>query len=111
MLRRPMARIRVCNFSDIRDDRPIRVEVEGHEAIALYRVDGRYYATSNACTHMEASLAEEGQLDGLTIECTLHNCRFDIRTGEPEISLCTEPLKTYPVEVEGDDVYLTVESG
>ncbi len=49
--------------------------------LALYNVDGEFYATSNFCPHSGAPLSE-GILCGHTIECALHGWQFDVRTGE-----------------------------
>jgi p-cumate 2,3-dioxygenase ferredoxin component len=67
--------------------------------IALYNVEGRIYATADACTHGAASLSEDGTLKGHIVECGFHNGSFDVRTGAPCASPCTVALKTYHVEV------------
>jgi p-cumate 2,3-dioxygenase ferredoxin subunit len=67
--------------------------------VALYNVEGRIYATADACTHGAASLSEEGTLKGQIVECGFHNGSFDVTTGEPCASPCTVALKTYRVDV------------
>ena len=67
--------------------------------IALYNVDGRIFATDDACTHGAASLSEDGTLQGHVVECGWHYGSFDVITGEPCASPCAEPLRTYPVTV------------
>lgn len=67
--------------------------------IALYQVDGRFYATAETCTHGAASLAEDGSVDGHHVECNWHDGRFDIRTGEACAMPCSEALRTWTVEV------------
>jgi nitrite reductase/ring-hydroxylating ferredoxin subunit len=84
----------------------IRVEVAGR-AIALYNVDGTYYATDDICTHAYASLAE-GFVDGATVECPLHGAQFSIKTGEALSPPASEPLATYAVRVEGEDLLVAV---
>jgi nitrite reductase/ring-hydroxylating ferredoxin subunit len=103
-------RVRLCAVSEITPERPSRFEVEGEGPLAVYNVDGNYYVTSDLCTHSTASLSEDGELDGFVIECTWHGGRFDIRTGAFLSMPCTVPLKTYPVAIEGDELYVTVES-
>lgn len=70
----------------------------GDIRVALYTVDGDYFATSLMCTHGQASLAD-GYLDGHLIECPLHQGLFDIRSGEAVGPPCYEPLTTYPVRL------------
>lgn len=54
---------------------------DGRE-VALYRVHGKLYATSNICTHAYARLSD-GFLEDYEIECPIHVGRFEIRTGRP----------------------------
>lgn len=85
---------------DVKEGEPLGLEIAGHH-IALYRVAGEYYATSNVCTHAEALLSD-GVLDGCEIECPLHMGRFDIRTGEALTSPVEIDIQIYPVRLAGD---------
>lgn len=67
--------------------------------IAVYNINGAYYATADTCTHENASLCDEGLLDGASIVCGWHFCTFDIASGEALSSPCSEPLQTYRVKV------------
>lgn len=67
--------------------------------IAIYNVNGAFYATDDTCTHENASLSEEGLLDGASVVCGWHLCSFEIATGEAMNSPCSEPIRTYPVTV------------
>jgi 3-phenylpropionate/trans-cinnamate dioxygenase ferredoxin subunit len=40
----------------------------------------------------------------------MHGSCFDLRTGEPTNLPATEPVSVYPVRVEGEDVYVDVDS-
>lgn len=91
-------------LSDVPQDDVIAVAVQGQE-IALYGVDGDVYATDNICTHGHARLCE-GFLEGHEIECPLHQGRFDIRDGAAKCAPLTENIRTYPVRIDGDKVYL-----
>jgi len=70
---------------------------EGRE-LALYNVNGEFYATENFCPHKGAPLAE-GILCGHVIECDWHGWQFDVRSGE--CLTVTEKLQTYEVVIEG----------
>jgi nitrite reductase/ring-hydroxylating ferredoxin subunit len=76
-----------------------RVTVEG-EPVAVYNVDGAYYATHDACTHAGGPLSE-GELTGAQIVCPWHASCFNVVTGAVECGPAREPLKTYRVTVEG----------
>jgi nitrite reductase/ring-hydroxylating ferredoxin subunit len=75
----------------------------GEEQIAIYNVDGTFYATSNVCTHAFALLSD-GWLDGDVVECPLHAGRFDVKNGKALGPPVDCDIKTYPVRVVGDEV-------
>jgi naphthalene 1,2-dioxygenase ferredoxin component len=75
----------------------------GEEQIAVYNVDGTFYATSNICTHAFALLSQ-GWLDGDVVECPLHAGRFDVKSGKALGPPVDCDIKTYPVRVVGDEV-------
>ncbi len=58
------------------------VEVRGIR-IALFNVDGTFYAVDNTCPHAGGPLGE-GKLNGGIVECPWHGWRFDVRTGQRE---------------------------
>ena len=72
-------------------------------SVALYRIEGMVYATSDVCTH-EFALLSEGYLDGDYIECPLHQALFHIPTGEVRSPPASEPISTYPAKEEADRV-------
>ncbi len=83
------------------------VVVAGRD-IAIYTVGSEVYATDNLCTHGNARLCD-GFLEGHEIECPLHQGRFDVRDGRPTCAPVTEPLRSYPVKVEGGRVFLRLD--
>ncbi len=99
----------VAKVGDLDDEEVMAVFV-GDEEIALYNLKGEFYATHGICTHENVGLAD-GFVDGDLIECPLHSACFNIKTGKA----CNPPaevdLKIYPVKVEGDTVYVGIESG
>jgi nitrite reductase/ring-hydroxylating ferredoxin subunit len=83
------------------------VRVDG-EDVAVYNVDGAYYATQDACTHAGGPLSD-GELNGREIICPWHASCFDVANGGVTCGPATEPLKTYRVEVEGEVVRVLAE--
>lgn len=77
------------------------VVVAGH-VVALFNVDGTFYALSNTCLHRGGPVGE-GELDGTVVTCPWHGWQYDVRTGRNLLNpiAC---LKTYPVKVEGDRI-------
>lgn len=80
------------------------VQVEG-ESILLVKSKGVIYACEKECPHQGAPM--EGALlkEAGSISCPRHGYRFDLVSGNckdhPEFT-----LKTYPVEIRGDDIYV-----
>ncbi|HSV45577.1 MAG TPA: non-heme iron oxygenase ferredoxin subunit [Ramlibacter sp.] len=81
---------------------------DGHP-VAIYLIEGEVYVTDDRCSHGDASLTEEGSIEGCQVECSWHFGRFDIRTGEPAAGPCTEPIRTYRVTVRDGAVHVAVE--
>jgi 3-phenylpropionate/trans-cinnamate dioxygenase ferredoxin component len=98
--------IRVASVADIQPGQAAVVEL-GEEQILLANVGGEFYAVSNVCSHAEAYLSE-GYLDEdeCAVECPLHGSLFDLRTGAPKTLPAFEPIATYQVRVEGEDVLI-----
>lgn len=82
----------------------LEVEVAG-SALALYRIDGRVYATAATCPHAAAWLAQ-GFLDGDHIRCPRHGGSFHILTGVQRAGPACAPLRTYRVRIEGGRVLI-----
>ena len=80
------------------------VMVNGKE-IALYGVEGEVYATDNLCTHGAARMSD-GFLEGREIECPLHQGRFDVCTGKALCAPLTQDIRTYPVRIENQRIWV-----
>ena len=87
--------IELCAKDDVGEGEVILVE-KGDLELAVYRVDGEFYVTDDACTHGPGSLSE-GYLEGHVIECDFHNGKFDIRNGEVVAPPCMVKLRTYKI--------------
>lgn len=80
----------------------------GEELVALYHTENdEWYATSDLCTHEHCNLSHEGgKLAGFETECDCHGSKFDVRTGAVTLPPAVEPLKTYEVALEGEDILI-----
>ncbi|CAB4669790.1 unannotated protein [freshwater metagenome] len=92
-------------FDSLVSGKPVAIEVDG-VAVCLTRVGNEVFAVEDTCTHSEASLSE-GEVSGTKIECWLHGAEFDLRTGEALTPPATSALKTFQVEVNGNQVVVT----
>lgn len=75
-----------------------QVEVDD-AVVAIFNLDGDYYAIENVCTHDYSTLTG-GEVEGEEIVCPRHGARFNIKTGEALTAPAYEPLVTFPVHVE-----------
>lgn len=89
--------LRMVCCEDMRDGDMKNITI-GEAQVALYRVAGKFFATSNICTHAFAILSD-GWLDGEVVECPLHAGRFNVRTGKALCHPVTRDLKVFPVRV------------
>jgi len=81
------------------------VELPNEREIALYNIDGEFYAITNFCPHKGAPLSE-GILCDRVIECEWHGWQFDLRSGE--CLTVGEKVATYRVIVEDDLVKILI---
>lgn len=102
-------RVRVAAVSDIPPNTMKTVEV-GDEEILVANVDGRFRAMGAICTHQEWDLSE-GTLEGKRVTCAGHGSVWDLETGRGEYPRPIPPLPVYPVVVEGEDVFVDLETG
>ncbi len=94
---------KVANVADVLRSSGLKVVVDEDE-IALFNLNGDFYAISDYCPHRGASLSE-GFLEQDKVFCPWHCFDFNLKTGKSEMvsHLC---VATYPVKVEDGAVYL-----
>jgi nitrite reductase/ring-hydroxylating ferredoxin subunit len=77
-----------------------KVMLDG-QGIAVYNVDGVFYATQEECTHAGGPLSE-GELEGKIITCPWHYSCFDVTSGAVTCRPATKPLQTLKVTIDGE---------
>jgi nitrite reductase/ring-hydroxylating ferredoxin subunit len=79
------------------------VHVNG-KTIAVFNVDGQFYAISNTCPHEGGPLGE-GRLKGCVVTCPWHDLAFDVRTGHGTDGggYC---VGSYEVRVQGHELFV-----
>ena len=96
----------VCRVADLAEGEGKTVQVQG-KLIAVFRVDGRYFAIDDTCPHMGASLSG-GYIERDVVTCPWHAWRFRLADGawadNPRIK-----IGSYPVRVEGESILIQVE--
>lgn len=96
------AYLAVAQADAVEEGEILGVEVAGKQVV-IGRVKGEICAIGGICSHQFARLAE-GELDGETVLCPLHNSGFNIRTGEPVRLPAEAPVPTYDVKIENGQV-------
>jgi nitrite reductase/ring-hydroxylating ferredoxin subunit len=97
---------KIANVSDLKPGNAMTVELNG-EAIALYNIDGDYYATANTCPHKGGPLGD-GSIEQDVVVCPWHGWKFNVKTGISPVA-STVKIKTYSVKVEGEDILIEVD--
>ncbi|MBI3333236.1 MAG: non-heme iron oxygenase ferredoxin subunit [Candidatus Omnitrophica bacterium] len=98
--------IKVATTGEIPPGGAKQVEVEGH-SIALFNVEGSFYAVDNTCTHVGGPLAE-GMIEADQVECPWHGARFNVKTGAALTPPAAGDLASYKVQVSGSDIEVEV---
>jgi 3-phenylpropionate/trans-cinnamate dioxygenase ferredoxin subunit len=76
-------------------------------AVLLLRIGDEFHAIEDICSHDGQPLTD-GKLVGTSIECPRHAARFDVCTGRPLCMPAIEPIATFAVRVQGNDILLSV---
>lgn len=69
--------------------------------------DAAVFAVENRCSHATARL-DGGEIDGCHIVCPLHGARFDIRDGTCAGPPASQPIRSFPARINGEDVEVAV---
>jgi nitrite reductase/ring-hydroxylating ferredoxin subunit len=93
--------VKVAELGEIKPGQRKVVLVNGTE-IALFNLDGEFYAINNRCPHAEFSLGH-GLVYGDVVICLGHAWMFNIRTGEC-MTKKSQPVRAYKVVVEDKDI-------
>jgi len=98
--------VKVANTGDLSPGNGKMVEVNGKK-IALFNVDGSFYAIDDTCTHRGGPLSE-GLLDGKQVACPWHGGVFDVTSGAVLGAPAPNGVARFNVRVEGTDIEVEV---
>lgn len=98
--------VEVAKTQDLAPGQGMVVEAGGKK-IALFNVDGDYYAISDTCTHHGGPLSE-GELAGKEVTCPWHGAVFDVTTGEVLGPPAMENVVRYNVRVSGNNIEIEI---
>ena len=99
--------IKIGEVKDVPMGQAAAFTVEG-QSIAVFNVEGTYYAIANTCTHDGGPLSE-GEVQGTKVICPWHGAEFDLKTGAVLAPPAFEGVPSYRVVVEGNDIKVELE--
>ena len=97
---------KVAEVKDIPPGGSKAVQVDDQK-IALFNVEGTFYAIGAECTHQGGPLAE-GSLEGTTVTCPWHGATFEVGTGKNLTPPAPNEVPSYKVRVEGNGVEVEI---
>jgi nitrite reductase/ring-hydroxylating ferredoxin subunit len=98
--------VKVASTDEIAPGSAKQAEVNG-KTIALFNLDGSYYAIDNTCTHRGGPLAE-GFVEGEEVTCPWHGAQFNIKTGAVVSPPAAKDVAKFNVRVQGNDVEVEI---
>ena len=88
--------VAVVEANQVSLDRGLSVNAGGRE-LALFNIDGQFYALDGTCPHRGGPLGEGITEDG-RVYCPLHGWEFDVKTGAC-INNPEKPVACFPARV------------
>ncbi|MFQ5662261.1 MAG: Rieske (2Fe-2S) protein [Terriglobia bacterium] len=97
--------VKVADVAQIPPSAAKRVEVRGL-TIALFNLDGQFYALEDTCPRDEGSLSQ-GDLFGDLVQCPVEACKYELATGN--CITFDAQVQAFEVSVEGSEVKIKLE--
>ena len=82
-------------------------KVASGRVVALFCVDGEYFALDGVCPHQGGPLGQ-GVLSGCVVTCPWHGWQFDVHDGQHRISSNIRQPQ-FPVKVADGDIYVQLD--
>jgi NAD(P)H-dependent nitrite reductase small subunit len=100
--------VKVAKVSDLSNGDSMCIEVAGNQ-IALFNINGEFYAMDNTCPHRGGPLSE-GFVDTarMTVQCPWHGWVFNCTSGVSPINSSARVQK-FEVKVEGDEIHVEID--
>jgi nitrite reductase (NADH) small subunit len=97
---------RVASIHDCPPGKALEL-VAGDRIVALFNVEGTFYALDGVCPHQGGPLGK-GALSGCLVTCPWHGWQFDVRTGQHRLN-ANYFQPQYKVRIDGDEVLVEVD--
>lgn len=100
--------VRVASTADCRENACLHGVAANGEEIVLVRWNDEFFAMEDRCSHQDYPLSEGEMDDEGRLECVFHGAKFDVRSGKAVQLPAIKPVRTFPVDVRGEDIYVDV---
>jgi len=100
-----MAYTKICKTNDVKAGCGRGVDINGKN-VAVFNLDGNYYAINDICGHRGGPLSE-GEVDGTTVICPWHGWRYNVTNGDNEL-IPALPTEKYELKIEDDDILVDI---
>jgi 3-phenylpropionate/trans-cinnamate dioxygenase ferredoxin subunit len=95
---------KLASLSALPSGSSVCVQASG-KGLALFRQGERVFALDDECSHAQGPLSE-GEFDGSKVICPWHGACFDVHTGRALSRPATLDVKSYPVRLQGDEIWV-----
>ncbi|MBI4091233.1 non-heme iron oxygenase ferredoxin subunit [candidate division WWE3 bacterium] len=102
-----MSFVKVATLSEVPKNSIRPFDVLG-VPIAVANLNGNFYAIANVCTHDGGPLGEGEVVDECCVECPRHGAKFELATGKVVALPATQPVDTYEVRIDGEDILVQI---
>ncbi|MCR4368501.1 MAG: non-heme iron oxygenase ferredoxin subunit [archaeon] len=98
-----MVFVEVCGVTDVPEGQGKPFTVNG-KGIALFNIEGDFYAVFNTCPHQDNPL-DGGTIEDLVLSCPFHGWQFDVKTGK-HLTFPNVGVPVYETKVEAGKVFV-----
>ncbi|HZX12146.1 MAG TPA: Rieske 2Fe-2S domain-containing protein [Candidatus Nanoarchaeia archaeon] len=102
-----MVLVKGCGKDDLARGAMKAVNRGGLDLVVIHMKDDNFYCVRDECTHHQARLSE-GFLRERSITCPFHAAQFDVRTGKASFAMPIPEVRTFPVAVGGEDIFVEI---
>ncbi len=98
--------VKIATAAEVPEGKAKQV-ILGRRKLALFNVAGVFYTIDDVCPHKGAPLSQR-EVQGTKIICPYHEAAFDLTTGAHLCPSAKSGVRTYKVQVVGDEIQIEV---
>jgi len=99
--------IKICKTSEIQNNKGRKYMLDDNCEIAVFRINGKFYAFDNICPHNHTPKISEGFIKGDYVICPVHLYFFNINTGKSRFNVGGK-LRIFETKVEDDFLFVNL---